>query len=362
LIADHERAHYTNEQLSVGYLAEVLRESRRWFLETQKEVYGNFEVRWLFNLGIPSTGLKGAEIRQAFQQIAEAAWRVSTSTEPITLGLCQTALSIRGPGSPGFEGIQREDINIWPEVSAEVIGYAKSTVRQNGLHLMVDIGAGTVDVCCFSLDGEPGDNKYLMLGSSVDRLGAFELHTRRINEMRARLDRWLHEYGLREDPIEPIPSTERGYLPVDEEGSLVAPFGADQDFQRLCSQRIHKVLHYVRRQRDPMSPSWGRGITTFLCGGGRDVDLYKRTAEQQHDWWSTNGGVAGLRFIEIPRPPNLLAEGLTDHDYHRLAVAYGLSHSRDEIGEIKPEYEIDDLVIPPMVREIEDRYPSKEWT
>ena len=46
------------------------------------------------------------------------------------------------------------DFDVLPEVAAATAGYALSTLRQEGVHLMVDVGASTVDVCGFLLYGQ----------------------------------------------------------------------------------------------------------------------------------------------------------------------------------------------------------------
>ena len=51
----------------------------------------------------------------------------------------------------------------------------------------------------------------------------------------------------------------------------------------------------------------------------------------------------GFILKEIPKPDQLYAPELPPHDYDRLAVAYGLSFSVNEIGEIIPESEVADI-------------------
>ena len=43
--------------------------------------------------------------------------------------------------------------------------------------------------------------------------------------------------------------------------------------------------------------------------------------------------LAPFQFMEIPKPDNLHAPKLLPSEYHRLAVAYGLSFRCDDIGE-----------------------------
>ena len=56
--------------------------------------------------------------------------------------------------------------------------------------------------------------------------------------------------------------------------------------------------------------------------------------------WQWNG--LDLRELPAPRRDDLEAPKLAPDDFHRLAVAHGLSHQRPDIGEIHLPGEIGD--------------------
>ena len=66
----------------------------------------------------------------------------------------------------------------------------------------------------------------------------------------------------------------------------------------------------------------------------------------------------GARLIRLPKPESLEAE-IGDESYHRLAVAWGLSHESFNIGTYSRPSEIDDIP-PPKVRDFENAYISKD--
>jgi len=337
---DSSENEYTNTDLSIGYIAEALRISRKWFIETQAKVYGNAQIRWHFNIGIPSTGQKDDRVISRFRDIAKTAWGVSILQTDVTLQNCKIMYAeVKNGIVPGE--ITDDRIQAIPEVSAQVIGYCKSTSYRDGLHLLIDVGAGTVDICCFILNA---GNHYL-LGSSVERLGAFELHKLRIEEIKERISSWMEEFGSEEDPILPMPESPNKYLPVSIDSRFSNEFLQDEKFINNISSEINRVLHYVKKKRDPQSPNWKSGVRTFLTGGGSKVKVYIDSLSTSHEWWSTSGGTNGLKLDELTIPGKLVSDGLPLVDYHRLAVAYGLSHLRDELGEIKPESDIKDLII-----------------
>ena len=65
-------------------------------------------------------------------------------------------------------------------------------------------------------------------------------------------------------------------------------------------------------------------------------------------------------MIELPQPPNLNIGDPPIPDYQRLSVAFGLSHTKDELGKIIPEYEIGDLIIEKGQKDISDDFISKD--
>lgn len=74
-------------------------------------------------------------------------------------------------------------IEVVPEVAAQAVGYARSTLRDPGLHLLVDVGATTLDICGFILHQAEGRDRYELLTTTVERLGALELHRERLGAL-----------------------------------------------------------------------------------------------------------------------------------------------------------------------------------
>ena len=64
--------------------------------------------------------------------------------------------------------------------------------------------------------------------------------------------------------------------------------------------------------------------------------------------------------MPLPKPKYLEAN-IDDADYHRLAVAWGLSHETHNIGDWDRPSEIDDIP-PPRAVDISDRFIGPEMT
>jgi hypothetical protein len=63
---------------------------------------------------------------------------------------------------------------------------------------------------------------------------------------------------------------------------------------------------------------------------------------------------------EIPQPQKLEAPELPHNEYDRLAVAYGLSFTSDEIGKVISESKVGDINREKKANIFEERFVSKD--
>jgi hypothetical protein len=68
----------------------------------------------------------------------------------------------------------------------------------------------------------------------------------------------------------------------------------------------------------------------------------------------------GFTVRGIPKPETLAAPLVAPTEYNRLAVAYGLSFSADEIGEIIPEGKVPPIALQRAASDPSDRFVSKD--
>jgi hypothetical protein len=332
---------------AVGYLALVLRETRRRHLAAERETYGRFEIRWSVNLGIPSAGYDDGAIRELFQRAARAAWHLSLGWAPLTRASVGGALRLAAidPGIP---------IDVVPEVAAQAAGYARSTLRDPGLHLLIDVGATTLDICGFILHARDGRDRYELLTTTVARLGVLELDRRRLAALPCRTNRQAKGTET-DDPLAPIPELLAAYHP----GCSCSPPDVDGEFLEKGCRLIMRDLLLLKKHRDPNARRWTEGLPVFLCGGGTGMPLYHRMVRDADDLFRRATIVCGLRLGVLPKPTQLANDDIGDAMFHRLSVAYGLSFDALDIGEISPPHEISDL--PRLARrETSDSFVSKD--
>jgi hypothetical protein len=340
---------------TIAYIALVLRYIRKWFFDSQRNAYGQFKIRWHFNIGIPSPGYNDQNLKDMYLRIARGAWMLSVTEGTITFKKAKDKFYVNQNGVIDID-IEMDDINVIPEIAAEVVGYAKSTIRENGLHVLIDIGASTLDISGFVLDERDGKTRYNFLTTDLEKLGTFFCNQERVSKIRAHLDRWFAHLQEREDLVIPIPQTIEDYFPK------LSDFGKDgekivnDDFYKKCRSLIHRTLRALKKDRDSLSEKWREGLPIFLCGGGKFVEIYHYVMEDLEKFWKTSMETNGFRFLPLPVPGNLNTVNFDGQGFDRFAVAYGLSFPEYDIGEMKPPNEI-----PNILRDEKPKYSMIEY-
>jgi len=326
---------------AAAYLGRALRLARVWLLETQAEAYGHFRLRWALNLGIPSAGYDDDRIRAAFVSVARGAWILSLLPEaPTAAKAMQVLEQVEGGDSGAVDerGPSGVPVAVVPEIAAEVVGYARSHRRDEGLHVMLDVGASTIDLCGFVLHAREGEDHYELLTAVVERLGLHELHRRRVDVARV-------EDAL-DDLLAPIPESARSYVGSDSDEIGERLSEVDAQYVRECTSKIMEVLMALRRARDPNSNRWQRGLPLFVAGGGCRFGLVRDAIDEANRRFTTATRAKGLFPSPLAALETLRNEDVPEDLMGRLAVAYGLSFDSLDIGEIRPPREVADIPPP----------------
>ena len=338
---------------AAAYLGLVLRRARQWLLEDQQDVYGTSHIEWAVNVGIPSAGYDDKPMRDAFRLVGHAAWLLSLRPASPTV-----ATSIDALRCAERESEPSVPIDVVPEIAAEVVGYARSRRRNDGLHVMVDVGASTIDICGFVLYSRDQEDRYSLLTALVERLGVHELHLRRLNLVSNAGASMRSELSTPPDPFSPVPDDASVYLNEPSDGLRDKLNQLDRMYIAELTNAVMRVLMALRKQRDPNARHWRSGLPVFLAGGGAQ---FRPVVESMADadWRlrrATNANGIDTRTLAVP-------EALTNGDIRdgmadRLSVAYGLSFDRLEIGGITPPHEIEDVT--PMRRRARREQISKD--
>lgn len=326
---------------AVAFMAMALREARRWFLENHAAIYDRYALRWSMNVGLPSEDFSDEKLCATYQKLSEAAWRLSVDERPVTIVMAEEVLASEDAWGDLPEE-QAAEVKLVPEVAAEVVGYARSNLRSEGLHMLIDVGATTLDVCGFILHESAGDDCYELLTADVEELGASVLYRYRVEGVhRAVTD---HMAGLHDeyDPVSPMPDSAEQYAPCHEKVAS-AINTRDTSYRSDCLKRVWKSIIDLKTKRDPRSDRWQTDLPLFLSGGGSAMPFYADLVDQlSKDLSDFYEDCRGVRKLTLTKPENLRAE-VNDQLYHRLAVAWGLSYPETDIGQVCRPGEIKDV-------------------
>lgn len=240
------------------------------------------------NIGIPVAAHDDSNAYTTFKHIVCAARNLVASAERLTLADVREAHQTSGTDlPPGWQLI--------PELTAAIAGYTSDPKSLDGAHVLIDVGASTLDIVAFN---HVRRERNAVISAGVELLGSAALQ-------------------------------------VARSGGIV-----DEDFRRCCERQFHSVFG------DACRPSrGGPGFSPALRA--RDVQLI-----------TTGGGCASAlhsSFIEAMNCPKFLGSLATVRpepllpsvggisDPSRLLLAYGLTRDIPELLELKLPSQVPDI-------------------
>ena len=347
---------YSHQDLEsiTAYLAKVMQSVRAWFFEKYASVYKDKLLDWNINIGLPTESFHDTKMVGLYKRVVGAAWHLSTQDSEITLDAALSSLNLIYEHTfSEFEDFQEfgrlihpDQINCFPEFVAMVSGYVRSPQRENDLHALVDIGAGTADVTVFNVHRDSFDEDiYPIFAKNIGPLGTYFLLQHRNKALNS---------SAEIDPTEPVPDdrTFSARFNVDERGLAEI----DKNFSKKFRILVAKELQKVKIKRYPKSPRWKNGVPCFLCGGGSNVSLYRKVLEQL----TATDYQFRIKICKLPAPDDLEGIGNDVISFERLLVAYGLSNDPFDIGKIIKSQNVPDDEPVYNKSNFESRFVSKD--
>lgn len=310
------------------FIALVLQYVRAWVFHHHAAKLPHRPLRWHFNIGTPCNGVEENERKQAYDQLQRLAWAMSVEpAERINYALASKL-------HPDCAGVMLADLaehDAVPEFVAQLAGYAKSAQRRNGLHALIDVGGGTVDMVTFNVHQDQGEDVFPFFVPQVQALGTFGLINHRLQKLHldgnscavplaelSDADAFARQFGI---PLQSLQSPDGEYL-----GAVGASFA--------------HVLRATKTRRYRLAPEWKDGLRTFLTGGGALVEGYRRALQA-----AVPHGIK-VDWVDLTAPVALRAELLKDLPYHRISVACGLARDAVSFGQIRPSTMVEDDLEP----------------
>ncbi len=330
----------TREQqaATVAFLGWVMRYARGWLYHSQPNLLRDRTLAWQVNLGCPANSWSTHDLRASYEDIGLRAWRLGQT--PGEMSWESALAALEGP-QPNTADIGLDILKLMPEFIAQIAGYVRSPQRRNGLHFLMDVGAGTVDIATFNVvyDEKKEEDRYPIFASEVRPLGTHFLMESRLSRLGLVRGAW--------DDLQAVPDAAEVARQLKVDKSRVQQL--DEEFIARVSSALKRILDYTHEKRYGKAPEWREGLPAFLSGGGSDCEIYSRSL--------------ALAFVKHGVPLKRTAfpllqeiEGTEKGDFHRLSVAYGLTFDAESIGRILSPHEVDDAPrYDPVVDKVRER-------
>jgi len=328
-------------------LAEIIRRARDWFVDHAPSDYARCDLQWRVNVGFPEKTVGHSPLADAYRTVAKIAGRLARQRGPITL---ERARKIRKE-TGGCKKRASYPVELYPEIAAQLAGYVHSPFRKGGNLLLIDVGAGTLDVSTVILHECGGEQIVSFQVCDVKELGALRLYEERLRSLNLGNSKQSAKAVSRyQNGCEQTPSTVEDILDKPSHDQKAAFERTSVSFGEQimgtilsCLVRFRKNLKDAHDKRgiDP----WGDTLRFFLTGGGARSAFYKtRVAGGELEErlipftrWDTTREKRrlegqGLRSELLPVPADLRNLPAALHDeFDRISVAYGLAFGGENL-------------------------------
>jgi hypothetical protein len=247
------------------FLALVLRYTRAWIFFNYGEAIGGSLIRWMLNVGVPSNGLESEQHWGPYRKMCSSAWSMSVSESEVS---ATHACDLIRTWHPEVMPKDLIGLDVLPEFVAQISGYVQSVQRQRGLHALVDVGGGTLDVVTFIVHEQDGEDVFPFLVPEIRSLGTQMLYQNRL------LEAPEYEKARLPDELQPVlNSSEYAKCSGLPEEHILQ---RDKVFWGEVRSTIYNVFRRTKRERYRLSEAWTKGLPVFLTGGGSSVEEYKK--------------------------------------------------------------------------------------
>ena len=236
--------------LASWFLAQVIRYSKRWILQNQKDRLIGRRPIWSANIGVPVEQYDSPVLKD-FQTVFRVAWEWENEgllpSRPTETELIKNFQDTRK------SAIQDEsDCHASPEIAAAIISFINSRDARDDIYTYFDIGGGTVDGVSFKYWSTDGTNKISFYHGVVKELGVQFIENK-------------------------LPELDRSKFQTMVFDDLSTLSDAGQRCLKQYGLEIQKLVAPVvvrAREKDPLH-KWKKmkHLNVFLGGGGSWVGL-----------------------------------------------------------------------------------------
>jgi len=331
------------QQASI-FLALIIRYIRGWTYHHYSNLLNKKNIRWHLNLGAPSNGLEKSSLKESYLNLAKYSWDRSL--------LVNIDCIKNSNYNIDRECLDLISVEVFPEFVAQMAGYMQSSQRVSGLHALIDVGGGTLDVVTYIVHQDlEKEDVFPFLVPEVKALGTQILNLKRFEIKEVRQNKVVI------DELAPVLDAYSFAKFASVPPKLVT--NVDDVFSEKISESISSVFRLTKNRRYRLSSAWEIGVRTFFTGGGSNSTFYKNAINN-----AKHQSKGGLILTLLPKHPKLDKFSGDDRDYQRISVACGLAQDSFTLGKVRPAKEVEDDIAPPTqpsYRERPDRddlYPK----
>ncbi|WP_299018073.1 hypothetical protein [uncultured Photobacterium sp.] len=326
-----------------AFIALVFRHSINIFFSDVGKIYSQSEIDWEVNIGVPADSMNNQELLTVFKIAGVAGLNLGFSSSDITNQKLKYYIELVENGlinhdDSVFNELESDMINVVPELTAQIQGFLKSRKwdkRKNNM-MLIDVGGSTVDACYFVITGTDYEPQHNIYTAAVWKNGALILHDGRISWLKRKISEngisapeiisYLDEIYSHKISQQALPESIEEYVNTIKINSNNFDIKFKNDIGYSISHDI--FLPGVNKYAHPHEKS----TKVFICGGAGDMSIYNDFVRCFNDNISYS---SRMTLTELFIPNNLLADGLVKSNFHRLSLAFGLSHDAEELLHIK---------------------------
>jgi len=338
---------FTPERITAIYLAYAINEARR-NIEGYPE-YKDVELDISFNVCMPIDHIENNEVKPVFEKIFSHAEAIEKEWRQKSPGFDPIKASCDLENKPTIADRDKRVFAV-PEAVASIASYLVSLRRQEGLHAIIDLGAGTTDVSICNLSMPDGDSisywyaaRNIPKGTiNIERVIASYLTDLNFSSPCTYSDLFTCLSNLRDS---------------SKENNTILPAVFNEISATKKSKEYYQTWGSAYKYHLKKQTAW-ENVEVFVCGGGANLPYIEDVFSVP--WWDSLKEVR-YNVSSLPTPFNYEAEGI-NVPFERMAVAYGLAHPLPEFGRYILPQEAPDHT-PPIIRaperDHEELYPKR---
>ena len=298
------------------FLAKIIVKAKEWIKSNRKDLLLGRDIRWSANVGVPVEHFDSDRIKN-FEEVFSVAWNwVESDMLPVDLQTLMKSYEDHICTNVN----EKADCHAIPELSAAIQSFVISREAQEDVYMYFDIGGGTVDGVSFNIFSPDGEKNVNFYAGKVGELGISAI---------------ANLFGEDADTVENILTAKS----TPELQAKLTEFASNRKLLAEKRRDLQKIVGHVVsefRRKEPLkvlsNPATGPiqsksgRLIVFIGGGGIGSEWYKSAINCTHREFAHKSiKIPPYELRETPYPSDLGLNGVAKEDYHRFAIAYGLS-------------------------------------